>query len=443
MPLLGGNSNVEINIKVNSDTKGVDEAKTKVEGFGGSLERIGEIAAGIGLARLGEQFLEFGKQVSMFAINTAADFEQWKVSFDTMIGDSTKASKLLKEISDFAIKTPFDLPQVIEGSKRLLAYNIEAEKIIPTFEMLGNIAAGVGTEKLPQLILAFGQVRAATKLTGAELRQFTEAGVPMLQALVDKANEQGGVLTKVGGLTKQQGKEMSKLTSTIVEQEFRMKLLTDANKNNGTSWTMLQHKYDQNKQKLAEFGAVGEASYVRVKATAADMIQKISDGEVKFEDVQAALEGMTGKGGRFFELMDKQALTFNGTLSNMRDQMVRVAAEIMGVEMTDAGTFGEIKKGSLFDQLRIAAQQFLDWVNAHKDELVSFFRAIGTAIFEVVKALGTIVTWLGALFDWLYKVEENSKLVSSALIALSAIVTALALVALPAAIEERTLPTRC
>ncbi len=48
---------------------------------------------------------------------------------------------------------------------------------------LGDITAGVGKDKMPQLILAFGQVRAAGKLTGQELRQFTEAGVPLLEEL--------------------------------------------------------------------------------------------------------------------------------------------------------------------------------------------------------------------------------------------------------------------
>ena len=38
-------------------------------------------------------------------------------------------------------------------------------------------------DKLPNLILAFGQVKAATRLTGMELRQFTEAGVPLLDEL--------------------------------------------------------------------------------------------------------------------------------------------------------------------------------------------------------------------------------------------------------------------
>jgi tape measure domain-containing protein len=118
-------------------------------------------------------------------IKAAGEFEQWEIAFETLTGSANNAKALLDDIAAFAAKTPFDLPSLIEGSKRLLAYNIEAEKIIPTMETLGNITAGVGTEKMNQLILAFGQVRAATILTGQELRQFTEAGVPLISALAD------------------------------------------------------------------------------------------------------------------------------------------------------------------------------------------------------------------------------------------------------------------
>jgi len=123
--------------------------------------------------------VDAGKNV----LKGATDFEQSRVAFETMLGSADKAKKMLKEVSDFAAKTPFELPEVVTGAKQLLAYNIEADKIIPTFKALGNIAAGVGKDKLPQLILAFGQVKAATKLTGQELRQFTEAGVPLLSTL--------------------------------------------------------------------------------------------------------------------------------------------------------------------------------------------------------------------------------------------------------------------
>ena len=123
--------------------------------------------------------------VAAFAY-AAGGMEQTQIAFETMLGSAEKATGTLTALKEFAKTTPFELKDVLEGSKRLLAYNVEAENLIPTMQALGNIAAGVGMEKMPQLILAFGQVKAATKLTGAELRQFSEAGVPMISALAAK-----------------------------------------------------------------------------------------------------------------------------------------------------------------------------------------------------------------------------------------------------------------
>lgn len=142
-----------------------DSLKTTSLAFAG-------ITAAIGL---------FGKK----AIAGAAQMEQFNVAFKTLTGDAGTAKKLLSDLTKFAATTPFELPQVVEGSKRLLAYNVAAKDIIPTFKTLGDIAAGVGTDKLPQLITAFGQVRAKGKLMGQELLQFTEAGVNLGQALID------------------------------------------------------------------------------------------------------------------------------------------------------------------------------------------------------------------------------------------------------------------
>lgn len=116
-------------------------------------------------------------------VKAGADFEQTTIAFETMLGSASEAKNLLKDLAEFSARTPFELTQLQTASKSLLAYGIESKKLIPTLQTLGNIAAGVGMDKLPQLILAFGQVKAATKLTGNELRQFTEAGVPVLEAL--------------------------------------------------------------------------------------------------------------------------------------------------------------------------------------------------------------------------------------------------------------------
>jgi tape measure domain-containing protein len=141
--------------------------------------------ASIGIMAAGTALFFAGRS----ALKTASEYQQSRIAFDTMLGSAEKGQKMMKELSDFAKKTPFNLPQVVEGAKSLLAYRISADKIIPTFNALGNIAAGVGREKLPQLTLAFGQVRTAGKLTGQELRQFTEAGVPLLDVLAQQSGK--------------------------------------------------------------------------------------------------------------------------------------------------------------------------------------------------------------------------------------------------------------
>ena len=126
------------------------------------------------------------------AIKAAADMEQTRIAFQTMLGSAEKADVFIKDLVQFAKTTPFELRGLEESSKKLLAFGFAQEEVIPNLKVLGDITAGVGTDKLPQLILAFGQVKAATRLTGMELRQFTEAGVPLLDELAKQMGKTAG-----------------------------------------------------------------------------------------------------------------------------------------------------------------------------------------------------------------------------------------------------------
>lgn len=80
----------------------------------------------------------------------------------------------MKDLAAFAKNSPFELLGIRDVTKQLLAFGIEEQNIIGTLKILGDVAAGTGTG-LDRIAYAFGQVRAAGKLTGNELRQFTEA----------------------------------------------------------------------------------------------------------------------------------------------------------------------------------------------------------------------------------------------------------------------------
>lgn len=148
-----------------------------------------------GIKMVAQKALEMGKA----AIESASDFEQSRVAFEVMLGSADKARKMMEDIAEFAKATPFELPEVVKGSKQLLAFGFAQEQIIPTMRKLGDIAAGVGVP-IGQIAYVFGQVRVAGKLMGGDLMQFTNAGVPMIEGL-----------SKVLGVTQGEVKKMVEL----------------------------------------------------------------------------------------------------------------------------------------------------------------------------------------------------------------------------------------
>ena len=166
------------------DQKPLKELDIGINMIKSSLAGLG-IAVGIASAGVG------------YLLNEAGEDEQTRIAFETMLGSAELAAKKLEELKQFAATTPFELTGLKEASKRLLAFNFSADELIPTLKALGDIASGVGMDKLPQLILAFGQVRAATRLTGMELRQFTEAGVPLLGELAKNLGKTEGQIQEM------------------------------------------------------------------------------------------------------------------------------------------------------------------------------------------------------------------------------------------------------
>lgn len=145
-------------------------------------------------------------------IRVGSNFEQLQISFETMLGSVEKANVLIEQITKFAIRTPFELKDVAKGAKSLLAYGIEAEKIIPTLKILGDVAAGLSVP-IERLILNFGQVKTQSRLTGREIRDFAIAGVPLLSEL---AKVMGKTTTEVTKLV-----SAGEVGFPIVEQAFK------------------------------------------------------------------------------------------------------------------------------------------------------------------------------------------------------------------------------
>lgn len=117
-------------------------------------------------------------------IGGLSQFEQYETSFAVMLGNMQSAKDLMSDLQGFAAKTPYQLPDVTQNAQLLMNYGVEAENIIKTLTQLGDLSQG-SVDKLNRISLAYGQMLAKGKVTGEELRQMTEAGVPLTQALAD------------------------------------------------------------------------------------------------------------------------------------------------------------------------------------------------------------------------------------------------------------------
>lgn len=366
---------------------GTDKASDSLEKAGKSASYFKDHIQDIGIAATG--ILGTIGALTRSMVDVAATMEQNRIAFTTMTGSAELAGKTLKQLSDFAATTPFELPQLVEGSKKLLAYNIEAKNIIPTMKMLGDISAGVGMDKLPNLILAFGQVKAATHLTGMELRQFSEAGVPLLDALVKQANAAGGAWVTVGKSAKKSKVDVAEVTEKIGILNQKMAENHEKYKEGSVAYRQAQLQLKGLNDKLSEAGSAGTTTgkvWQKMTVTANDMIEKISAGEVTFDQVQKALSGMTEKGGKFFDLMKQQSGSFSGIMSNLQDNLTRLSMQIVGMSES-----GEIRQGSIFYYVKEGAQKLLVVMDDLRPKLVRFADDMlrnKTVVIAVAGALG-------------------------------------------------------
>jgi len=163
--------------------RGVDKFSGTFNKATSGLGKLGTAmkVGGIAVAAFGTAITAVG----ISSLKVAADFEQTRIGFETMLGSAEKSKKFLADLADFAKKTPFTLTGVESAARKLLAVGFASEDVLPVLKDVGDIASGLGLgqQGLDRLILNLGQVQAQGKLTGRELRDFAVAGIPLLDEL--------------------------------------------------------------------------------------------------------------------------------------------------------------------------------------------------------------------------------------------------------------------
>lgn len=149
---------------------------------------FGKIAKAAGGIFAVSQVTEFAKQI----ISVRGEIESLQISFETLAGKD-KGSALFEEIRQFAVATPMMMKDLAQGAQTMLAFNIEAEKVMPILRALGDISMG-DAQKFNSLTLAFSQMSATGKLMGQDLLQMINTGFNPLSVISEKTGKSIGEL---------------------------------------------------------------------------------------------------------------------------------------------------------------------------------------------------------------------------------------------------------
>lgn len=130
-------------------------------------------------------------------VDIGGELENQKIAMASILQDEGKATTIFNQIKKLAVASPFGVMDLNQYAKLLSAYSIPYNELYDTMKRLADISAGVGVD-MGRIILAYGQIKAAKFLKGTELRQLTEANIPMVDKLAERFSKLEGRIVSAG-----------------------------------------------------------------------------------------------------------------------------------------------------------------------------------------------------------------------------------------------------
>lgn len=226
--------------KVNQVFAGIGN-KAEAEGarIDNTFKKIGTgIAAYFGT----QQLIGFTKDIA----RVRGEFQQLEVSFQTMLRNKVAADKLLNEVVTAAATTPYELRDVGQGAKQLLAFQVPAEEVVDTLKQIGDLAAGVDAP-INDLIKSYGKVKAKGKLQAEEMNLFLERGIPLITELAKKYDTTEQAIYKMSEQGQIGFKDLQEVINNLTEDggmffnmmEAQSKTITGQISNLSDAWAQM------------------------------------------------------------------------------------------------------------------------------------------------------------------------------------------------------------
>jgi tape measure domain-containing protein len=326
------------------------------------------------------------------AINAAADFEQTKVAFTTLIGDAAKAEETLSRLRKLGAETPFEFPELADAGRKLIAFGEGADTVPDTLRRIGDISAGIQAP-VNEIAELYGKARVQGRLFAEDINQLTGRGIPIIQELAKQFGVSDSQVKKLV--------ESGQVGFPAIEQAF-VSLTSEGGKFQGmmaaqskTTTGLFSTLKDAINETFLVLGQPINDAIRPLIAEAIEMVTKLAPMAKRAgEEVKGAIQFViaTFKSGELLNLITTSLkLSFSNAVNSLVNGF-RVAVGFLWNALTDGSMWANL--GKLY--LGIA---------------VKFFNQILRGMETVVNFLASGMEWVGALLlKQLVKIPGASKL---------------------------------
>jgi tape measure domain-containing protein len=319
-----GSVYIEIQAKMGSLERDLKQLEGRLGGVDGKAQKTSSSMMSMGKLIAGSFITGALIGLGKAALKASADMEQNRVAFTTMLGSAEKATSLLKEMTDFAASTPFELPQVVEGGKKLLAFGFAAKDIIPTLTKLGDVSAALSIP-IGELSDIYGKMKVQGVIQAEELNQLAGRGIPIFTELAKVMGVNADEVKKLGSQGKISFKELEKSFTNMTAEGSQFGGMMDAQSRTlAGKWSNFNDALGKTFVLMGDSASGGAGAFVQLMTAFVNKMNDTPSGdgvighwERQFQRYRVTLDGTEDKINDIVQMMSEE--NFQGLSKAMED----------------------------------------------------------------------------------------------------------------------------
>ena len=359
--------------------------------------------------------------ISAVGINYNMQMENYLADFTVMLGSTEAAVAHVEKLKDMAAKTPFEMTNLAQADKILLAFGSTAETVQGQLQMLGDISLG-NSEKLNTISTAFGRIQSNGRASMEELNMMIDAGFNPLNII---ARETGETMEEVrarvtaGKVSYEEIAEAMRLATSEGGQFYRG--MEVASKTASGQISTLQDNVNALLGDLTEglFDGLRTELIPRVNDAVEEIHTAFNEGgtQAAFDTAAKVLKGFIGE-------IAAKAPGAIATMMKTVLPIIKQTGRTIILSLVEAVLGENIAKqlSKVFDAFDEAFGELVSVVADKADEISDFVSAIIEVVFEIAEfALPLLIDGISWLIDNLDELEPILLGVAAGFVAIKAV----------------------